>query len=100
MAEVFHEISSVARSMAESGQGRGAQAVRRLRIGCPRGRKITNVQIANAPFAAVTVCRNDTIHSIHLIRSCLAFLAGGLAFSIDARQSPELKRSALDRMLV
>jgi hypothetical protein len=31
---------------------------------------------------------------------CLALLAGGLAFSTDARQPPELKRSALDRMLV
>jgi hypothetical protein len=31
---------------------------------------------------------------------CLVLLAGGLAFSTDARQPPELKRIALDRMLV
>jgi hypothetical protein len=31
---------------------------------------------------------------------CLALLAGGLAFSTDARQSLELKRSARDRMVI
>jgi hypothetical protein len=72
MAEVFHEISSVAGSMAESGEGRGAQAVRRLGIDRPRGRKVTSIQIANAPFAAVTVCQNETIHLIHFLRSSLS----------------------------
>lgn len=101
MAEVFHEISSVAGSMAESDEGRGAQAVRRLGIDCPRGRKVTSVQIANAPFAAVTVCGiKSFVRYISSGLPCLALLAGDLAFRTDARQPLKLKRRALDRMLV